>query len=300
MSIGIAETNKFEDDLEEVELVGIDLDGITDEELSKQLLEQMKTVGFCVFRNVPGFDEPKLLEATKAFHDFPIEVKMKLALAHYQPGNKNLYQGYFPFLENDPSHKEFLDMNRPYEDFSEWEKSGCSLYEERPWITDADIREECEKHLENSLESYQWIHDTFKDQFKVLHDLSLRLVSALAVGLDKPVNYFDDWFRQECSSNIRLLHYLPRDPTKEYKSRLVAPEHSDSGFITLLTTFGFPGLQVEIDGSYRSIKPSKDVVIMNIGETLQRLSNLRIKATRHRVLDIGRERYSAPFFFANK
>ena len=39
---------------------------------------------------------------------------------------------------------------------------------------------------------------------------------------------------------------------------------------------------------------------MNIGETLQRLSNLRIKATRHRVLDIGRERYSAPFFFANK
>ena len=79
-----------------------------------------------------------------------------------------------------------------------------------------------------------------------MHDLSLRLVAALAVGLGKQVDYFDDWFRHECSSNIRLLHYLPRDPTKEYKSRLVAPEHSDSGFITLLTTFGFPGLQVEI------------------------------------------------------
>lgn len=37
--------------------------------------------------------------------------------------------------------------------------------------------------------------------------------------------------------------------------KMVTPEHTDSGFITLLTTFMYPGLQVEINGEYRSIKP---------------------------------------------
>lgn len=57
---------------------------------------------------------------------------------------------------------------------------------------------------------------------------------------------------------------------------------------------------MEIDGQYRSIKPAKDVFIVNIGETLQKISNMKIKATRHRVIDIGVERFSAPFFLEPK
>ena len=81
---------------------------------------------------------------------------------------------------------------------------------------------------------------------------------------------------------------------------LVTPEHADSGFITLLSTFMFQGLEVEINGEYLPIKPVKDAVIVNIGNMLEKISNYQIKATLHRVRDIGIERYSCPFFFDPK
>ena len=82
--------------------------------------------------------------------------------------------------------------------------------------------------------------------------------------------------------------------------KLVTPEHCDSGFVTLLSTFMYHGLQVEIDGEYRSIEPVKNAIIVNLGETLARISDNKIKATSHRVLDIGQERYSCPFFLDPK
>ena len=39
---------------------------------------------------------------------------------------------------------------------------------------------------------------------------------------------------------------------------------------------------------------------MNLGDTLSRVTNFRLKATKHRVLDIGVERYSNPFFLDPK
>lgn len=80
----------------------------------------------------------------------------------------------------------------------------------------------------------------------------------------------------------------------------MAPEHKDSGFLTLLSTFMYPGLQVEIDGEFRSIKSVKNAFVVNIGCTLEKISGFKIKATNHRVLDIGVERFSTPFFFEPK
>jgi len=82
--------------------------------------------------------------------------------------------------------------------------------------------------------------------------------------------------------------------------KLTTPEHSDSGFITLLTTFGYPGLQVLMDGEYKSIKPVPNTIIVNIGDCLSKLTNYKLKSTYHRVLDIGVERFSAPVFFEPK
>jgi isopenicillin N synthase-like dioxygenase len=39
---------------------------------------------------------------------------------------------------------------------------------------------------------------------------------------------------------------------------------------------------------------------VNIGALLQRISDNKIKATMHRVVDIGVKRYSCPFFFDPK
>ena len=62
----------------------------------------------------------------------------------------------------------------------------------------------------------------------------------------------------------------------------------------------YPGLEVLIDSEYKPIKPRKDAIIVNIGNMLEKITNYQIKATLHRVRDIGRERYSCPFFFDPK
>jgi isopenicillin N synthase-like dioxygenase len=37
--------------------------------------------------------------------------------------------------------------------------------------------------------------------------------------------------------------------------------------------------------------------VINIGDMLSRITNYILKATLHRVIDIGEDRYSSPFFF---
>lgn len=113
------------------------------------------------------------------------------------------------------------------------------------------------------------------------------ITSLLAEGLGKAPDYFEPWFNDGCSSTFRAIHYLPRDHERAADSheldaesaKLVTPEHSDSGFMTLLTTFDYPGLQVEIDGEYKSIKPVPKGLIMNLGALLSKLSEGKVKAT---------------------
>eukprot|EP00351_Strombidinopsis_sp_SopsisLIS2011_P005459 CAMPEP_0116888008 /NCGR_PEP_ID=MMETSP0463-20121206/22783_1 /TAXON_ID=181622 /ORGANISM="Strombidinopsis sp, Strain SopsisLIS2011" /LENGTH=163 /DNA_ID=CAMNT_0004551849 /DNA_START=359 /DNA_END=850 /DNA_ORIENTATION=+ len=135
----------------------------------------------------------------------------------------------------------------------------------------------------------------------------MKLISYLAVGLGKEKDFFNKWFEKDSLSTFRSIHYLPRksgvvdsSQLSEEGRKFTTPEHSDSGFITLLTTFSFPGLQVLLDGEYRSIKPEPECIVVNLGDTFSRITNFKLKATMHRVLDIGKERFSSPFFFDPK
>ena len=69
------------------------------------------------------------------------------------------------------------------------------------------------------------------------------------------------------------------------------PAHQDSGFLTLLQTFEYAGLELELDGSWYSVPCPKGMLVVNVGEQLSAMSNNRFKATIHRVLDIGQDRY---------
>ena len=105
-------------------------------------------------------------------------------------------------------------------------------------------------------------------------------------------------------TTFRISHYLPRS-SKVVDSgklspddlRLTTPIHTDSGFLTLLSTFGYPGLQVEVgEGVYKSVRPVLNTMAVNLGDMLSRISDGQLKATKHRVLDIGVERFSSPYF----
>jgi isopenicillin N synthase-like dioxygenase len=251
-------------------------------------MEQMQTLGFLVLTNVPGFDEPQLLEAAKWFFSLTPEEKTKLYTSTYNPANHNHYRGVYPFIENDPSHKEIYDIGCNYKEVSEEEKQ-FTLQEETPWP--------------QGLDKSEWFSNFMISHYKAMHSLGLNLMSHIAEGLGKSRYYFDNWFAKDTLSTQRIIHYLPRkdhivDQSKlsEDELQFTTPIHTDSGFLTLLTTFNYPGLQVEIGDEYRSVRPSKDVLVVNLGDMLSRITNFSLKATKHRVLDIGVERFSSPFF----
>ena len=113
--------------------MAVDFSEKDDLKLSEQLMSQMTSVGFCYVTNVKGHDEDKLLKALKKFFAISEESKMKLALNHFRKKNPNIYHGYFPFLKNNVSYKEFYQLSRPLSDYSDWEKQGCPLYHDCPW-----------------------------------------------------------------------------------------------------------------------------------------------------------------------
>mmetsp|Transcript_8744 Transcript_8744/g.10000 ORF Transcript_8744/g.10000 Transcript_8744/m.10000 type:complete len:352 (+) Transcript_8744:432-1487(+) len=273
---------------DEFSLHAIDIQSEDRDAIRNEIFEQMTTVGFLLLENIPNYDEEKYLKACKAFHALPKDIKEQLYTRANKKENSNQYRGYFPFKSNDASHKEFYDMSFDITKFPEDEQK-YPLYEQTPFPDG---------------EEYEWIQQEFSKMQDTLFEAALTTMRYIAEGLGKPKNFFDAWFDKGTLTALRSIHYEPRGAVsgldfsklESDSLKLTTPEHADSGVLTMLVTFGYPGLQVEIDGEYRSIKPVSNAVVVNLGGLLSRLSNYKLKATMHRVLDIGRERYSSPLF----
>lgn len=135
----------------------------------------------------------------------------------------------------------------------------------------------------------------------------MKLCSYIAMGMGKPRDFFDDWFAKDSLATFRSIYYRPRSDTtvkhdelSEESRMLVTPDHTDSGFMTILATFEYPGLQVLQNGKFWSVKSEPNALVVNLGDTLAKLTNNKLKSTRHRVLDIGVERFSNPYFLDPK
>ncbi|CAG0884325.1 unnamed protein product [Darwinula stevensoni] len=183
---------------------------------------------------------------------------------------------------------------------------------ENPWIEAEGKEEEC-----RGFRAYlEWYVEAMT---RVGEEL-LRL-TAEAAGIDP------DWFRPIFAADggdrsgggdrsaggdrsgggsisvLRLLRYPRRDEPAcpaavDGDYVLQCSEHTDSGFLTLLSTFHYGGLQIGREGEgWLDVPPRPDALVANIGDMLGRFSGGRFKATVHRVVDCGEDRYSVPFFF---
>lgn len=252
-------------------------------------MHELKTVGFFLVTNVPGYDEKDLLHWGKWFCGQPEEEKKKLWKRFWNKENANIYRGLAPFIDNDPSHVEIFDMGMDYEDVTEEEKE-YSLHEATPWP------EYCEEG--KAFTAYM------KEHYKLRVKVASELVSVIAEGLGKPADFFDQWYSHDTLSTFSVNHYIPRGRSQvkndlitgdQYK--ITIAQHTDSGFVTLLSTLGYPGLQVLVGDEFKSVRPVHGAFVINIGDMLSRITNYILKATLHRVIDIGDDRFSSPFFF---
>jgi isopenicillin N synthase-like dioxygenase len=82
------------------------------------------------------------------------------------------------------------------------------------------------------------------------------------------------------------------------RRHLAGAAHTDSGFLTLLAQDGVCGLQARTaGGAWIDVPPLDRALAVNFGQVLERWCGGRIRATEHRVLGSGQERFSIPFFY---
>jgi isopenicillin N synthase-like dioxygenase len=135
--------------------------------------------------------------------------------------------------------------------------------------------------------------------YTALDQLGSRVLSALALHIGLPENYFADKTNSG-NSILRPIHYPPI--TTPDIPNVRAGAHEDINLITLLVGASAAGLEVlSRKGEWVPFTADADTIVVNIGDMLQRLTNHVYPSTTHRVTnppgDQARQpRYSTPFF----
>lgn len=135
--------------------------------------------------------------------------------------------------------------------------------------------------------------------YSTLDKLGSRVLSALALHIDLPEDYFVDKTNFG-NSILRPIHYPPITSDDIPNER--AGAHEDINLITLLVGASAAGLEVKSrQGEWVPFTAEADTIVVNIGDMLQRLTNHVYPSTTHRVVNPPGEqarkpRYSTPFF----
>lgn len=221
--------------------------------------------------------------ASKAFHDQPLNEKMKTAL------DEN-HRGYIPINTSTDVNSTLAEVTKPNqsESFMMMREDATGSH---PVLSGAYLAG-----------ANQWPElDGFKDSVVAYNSALSALghkimeIACQAIGVQphKVLPSFD------CPTTwLRLLHYPAQDPQSPDDLFGSAP-HTDFGAITLLAQNNVAGLQVKSPQDHWIDCPVvENAFIVNVGDMLHRWSNGVLKSTPHRVINrSGQERYSCAFFY---
>jgi isopenicillin N synthase-like dioxygenase len=128
-------------------------------------------------------------------------------------------------------------------------------------------------------------------------DVQARFLRVIAAGVGVDECFFDDVLL-DGSHLTRAIHYPPMSaaPNAEH---VWADAHADINLVTALPRATGPGLQLQVADGWLDVVPPDGYMIVNSGIMLERLTNGRIPAGRHRVVapagEVG-DRYSVVQF----
>jgi isopenicillin N synthase-like dioxygenase len=101
-----------------------------------------------------------------------------------------------------------------------------------------------------------------------------------------PSDYWDDKLAK-ADPQLRLLRYMPIPAsTLDKPGNYRINPHTDYGLCTLLFQDSVGGLEVDRfhDGNFAPATPLRGTCVINVADLLQRLSNDKLRSTRHRVM----------------
>jgi len=237
--------------------------------------------GFCGIRG-HGIAQSFIDEAYDVFQRFfalPAETKMK----YHVPGSGGA-RGYTPFgIETAKDSK--------YPDLKEFFHIGREVPADSPYAATMPAN-----RWPDELPEFRRIGYGL---YQTLDDLGSRVLSALALHIDLPADFFADKTNFG-NSILRPIHYPPI--TAPDVPNVRAGAHEDINLITLLVGASAAGLEVlSRKGEWVPFTADADTIVVNIGDMLQRLTNHVYPSTTHRVVNppgdqARKPRYSTPYF----
>ena len=212
--------------------------------------------GFAGIRNhgIPQADIDAAYEAFKAFFALPEEVKKQ-----YHVAGGGGARGYTPFgVETAKGSKHF--------DLKEFWHIGREIPD------DSQYRDVMPPNLWPS--EVPGFREHGYGLYQALDNLGSRVLSALALHIGLPGNYFADKTNNG-NSILRPIHYPPI--TAEDIPNVRAGAHGDINFITLLVGASAAGLEVQShEGEWVPFTSDADTIVVNIGDMLQRLREIKL------------------------
>ncbi|XP_076882431.1 gibberellin 2-beta-dioxygenase 1-like [Bidens hawaiensis] len=119
----------------------------------------------------------------------------------------------------------------------------------------------------------------------------------------QPRNVFSKLLKDEQSDSVfRINHYPPCPELQETEPngrKLVGfGEHTDPQIISVLRSNNTSGLEISLrDGSWMSVPPDSESFFINVGDSLQVMTNGRFKSVKHRVVANGTKSRLSMIYF---
>lgn len=129
-----------------------------------------------------------------------------------------------------------------------------------------------------------------------VNGLAQRLLGLFAIAIDLPESYFDDTYPPS-GAGVRTLRYPPQRP-QDVDEEVGIGAHTDSGWFTLVAQDTIGGLEIQnANGEWIPAVPQPGQFVVNIGDSMQWISNGKYSSTRHRVVNRrDHARHSMAFF----
>lgn len=288
----------------EIPVVAIDAlfgsDEVARKAVAQELGRACEDVGFFYIRNhgIPQSLIDRVYEQSAAFHHSPIELRERVHVRNSW-GNRGWLPSTLDYEDPDP---EIHRLSPAPEDPKDDHLAHPRLHQ--AFDISLDIPHDDPDYLAGNLMLVpnQWpdwlpgFREDVKAYYAAVMNVGDKIFHAMALALDLPENFFAEKTKKP-TSQLRLLHYPPNDRPMD-RMNLGIGAHSDFECFTILNT-RTPGLQVmNSNNEWVEAPPLEGCFIVNIGDLIEGWTNGRFKATQHRVVNTGVERYSLPLFFA--
>ncbi|KAL1820840.1 hypothetical protein ACET3Z_015709 [Daucus carota] len=135
-----------------------------------------------------------------------------------------------------------------------------------------------------SAQTPQTFRGAVNDYVSAVKTMACQILELLADGLRiEQKNVFSKLLMDKQSDSVFRLNHYPPSPDK---NMIGFGEHTDPQIISVLRSNNTSGLQISLreHGSWFSVPPDQDSFFINVGDSLQVMTNGRFKSVKHRVL----------------